>query len=61
MTNETKARRILEALDNGRAPIDFHWINEDILVETIKGELDQCDRQEKRESQAVGAAQDSRN
>lgn len=56
MTNSTKARKIAEALyfrEYPPAPYE--------AIRIIQAELDWCDQQETKESQAVGAAQDSKN
>ncbi len=46
MENRQKAKRILVALDNCRAPITWHCIDEEEIINTIAGELNRIDREE---------------
>lgn len=45
---ERNARRILEALDMGKAPIDWKAIDEPELIQEIARELIRIDRDEDR-------------
>lgn len=46
LTYDEKAERILEALDNSKAPISWHCIDETELVRAISQELRKIDKEE---------------
>ncbi len=46
MENKQKAERILAALDNCRAPVTWHCIDEEEIVGAIARELERIDREE---------------
>lgn len=53
LTYEEKAARILDALDNGPAPISWHGIVEPDLIQEISRELKKMDKEEQNAEEDV--------